>query len=343
MTYNRWRIRNDSNQRKKFIFYSYYVRRKKGPETKLFVITRDKYGIGRERRDVIWSVHRLCIPYRCINFSSFAKGSTFFRVFSLPSALFSFIRSFIYSFFSFFFFFASILHHPPFFSATPLKATQYLTRVKMTYIWSSVFFFFFSPLKRSTLKRESTIRIASQEWNSRLKNRLHTRLIVSPSFRRGLPSIYTLDSFLTCVPRNRPRNRCNYASRNLLFLIVDFSILSFHIVEKPRTNLKASFPYLLVGGQASICPQFLEDTRLDDSPARGNLSLVTRTVIKITVYTPAPWNCECTIVFNFPMDRYFGRLTFFRATKRSNEENRVIFNTVDVLFKFGRIFHEYRS
>lgn len=142
MTYNRWRIRNDPNQRKKFIFYSYYVRRKKGPETKLFVITRDKYGIGRERRDVIWSVHRLCIPYRCINFSSFAKGSTFSRVFSLPSALFSFIRSFIYSFFSFFFFFASILHHPPFFSATPLKATQYLTRVKMTYIWSSVFFFF---------------------------------------------------------------------------------------------------------------------------------------------------------------------------------------------------------
>lgn len=274
MTYNRWRIRNDPNQRKKFIFYSYYVRRKKGPETKLFVITRDKYGIGRERRDVIWSVHRLCIPYRCINFSSFAKGSTFSVFFPSPLLFFPLFVHLFILFFPFFFF-ASILHHPPFFSATPLKATQYLTRVKMTYIWSSVFFFF-SPLKRSTLKRESTIRIASQEWNSRLKNRLHTRLIVSPSFRRGLPSIYTLDSFLTCVPRNRPRNRYNYASRNLLFLIVDFSILSFHIVEKPRTNLKASFPYLLVGGQASICPQFLEDTRLDDSPARGNLSLVTR-------------------------------------------------------------------
>lgn len=86
---------------KKSFFYSYHVRRKKGSETKLFVITRDKYGIGRERRDVIWSVHRLCIPYRCINFSSFAKGSTFFHVFSLPFALFPLIRSFIYSFFFF--------------------------------------------------------------------------------------------------------------------------------------------------------------------------------------------------------------------------------------------------
>lgn len=135
---------------KKSFFYSYHVRRKKGSETKLFVITRDKYGIGRERRDVIWSVHRLCIPYRCINFSSFAKGSTFFHVFSLPFALFPLIRSFIYSFF----FFASILHPPSllFFPrhATPLKATQYLTRVKMTYIWSSVFFSLslsLSPLK----------------------------------------------------------------------------------------------------------------------------------------------------------------------------------------------------
>ena len=167
---------------KKSFFYSYHVRRKKGSETKLFVITRDKYGIGRERRDVIWSVHRLCIPYRCINFSSFAKGSTFFHVFSLPFALFPLIRSFIFSFF----FFASILHPPSllFFPrhATPLKATQYLTRVKMTYIWSSVFFSLslsLSPLWNSETWIR-TIRIASQEWNSRLKNRLHTRLIVSP-------------------------------------------------------------------------------------------------------------------------------------------------------------------
>lgn len=190
-------------------------------------------------------------------------------------------------FFSFFFFLLLFYITPPFFRHTVKSYSIFDTGENDLHMIQR-FFFFFSPLKRSTLKRESTIRIASQEWNSRLKNRLHTRLIVSPSFRRGLPSIYTLDSFLTCVPRNRPRNRCNYASRNLLFLIVDFSILSFHIVEKPRTNLKASFPYLLVGGQASICPQFLEDTRLDDSPARGNLSLVTRTVIKITVYTPVP-------------------------------------------------------
>lgn len=215
----------------------------------------------------------------------------------------------------------------------------------MTYIWSSVFFFF-SPLKRSTLKRESTIRIASQEWNSRLKNRLHTRLIVSPSFRRGLPSIYTLDSFLTCVPRNRPRNRCNYASRNLLFLIVDFSILSFHIVEKPRTNLKASFPYLLVGGQGRRPPFVRNSSRIHGSMIRRQE--------EISVWLPAPWlrlpyihrpreivNVPSYLIFRWIAT--FGRLTFFRATKRSNEENRVIFNTVDVLFKFGRIFHEYRS
>ena len=73
--------------------------------------------------------------------------------------------------------------------------------------------------------------------------------------------IHTLDSFLTCAPRNRPRNRCNYASRNLLFLIVDFSILSsFHrIVEKPRMKLE-SLISLPLGWRtpASICPQFLE-------------------------------------------------------------------------------------
>ena len=107
---------------KKSFFYSYHVRRKKGSETKLFVITRDKYGIGRERRDVIWSVHRLCIPYRCINFSSFAKGSTFFHVFFLPSALFSLIRSFIYSFF-FCFYFTSPF--PPFFSTTRHTVKSY--------------------------------------------------------------------------------------------------------------------------------------------------------------------------------------------------------------------------
>lgn len=144
MTYNRWRIRNDSNQRKKFIFYSYYVRWKKGPETKLFVITRDKYGIGRERRDVIWSVHRLCIPYRCINFSSFAKGSTFFRVFSLPSTLFSFIRSFIYSFFSFFFF-ASILHHPPLFFRHTVKSYSIFDTGENDLHMIQRFFFFFLP------------------------------------------------------------------------------------------------------------------------------------------------------------------------------------------------------
>lgn len=144
MTYNRWRIRNDPNQRKKFIFYSYYVRRKKGPETKLFVITRDKYGIGRERRDVIWSVHRLCIPYRCINFSSFAKGSTFFRVFSLPSALFSFIRSFIYSFFSFFFFCFYFTSPPLFFRHTVKSYSIFDTGENDLHMIQR--FFFFSPL-----------------------------------------------------------------------------------------------------------------------------------------------------------------------------------------------------
>lgn len=94
-------------------------------------------------RDMVGSSFMHSVPMH--KFFQLRERIDFFRVFFLPSALFSFIRSFIYSFFSFFFFFASILHHPPFFSATPLKATQYLTRVKMTYIWSSVFFFF-SPL-----------------------------------------------------------------------------------------------------------------------------------------------------------------------------------------------------
>lgn len=272
-------------------------------------------------RDMVGSSFMHSVPMH--KFFQLRERIDFFRVFSLPSALFSFIRSFIYSFFSFFFF-CFYFTSPPLFFATPLKATQYLTRVKMTYIWSSVFFFF-SPLKRSTLKRESTIRIASQEWNSRLKNRLHTRLIVSPSFRRGLPSIYTLDSFLTCVPRNRPRNRCNYASRNLLFLIVDFSILSFHIVEKPRTNLKASFPYLLVGGQGRRPPFVRNSSRIHGSMIRRQE--------EISVWLPAPWlrlpyihrPREIVNVFNFPMDRYFWSVNFLpRNEEIKRRESRNI-------------------
>lgn len=294
-------------------------------------------------RDMVGSSFMHSVPMH--KFFQLRERIDFFPCFFPPFCSF-FLYSFIYLFFFFLFFFLLLFYiTPPFFRHTVKSYSIFDTGENDLHMIQR-FFFFFSPLKRSTLKRESTIRIASQEWNSRLKNRLHTRLIVSPSFRRGLPSIYTLDSFLTCVPRNRPRNRCNYASRNLLFLIVDFSILSFHIVEKPRTNLKASFPYLLVGGQGRRPPFVRNSSRIHGSMIRRQE--------EISVWLPAPWlrlpyihrpreivNVPSYLIFRWIAT--FGRLTFFRATKRSNEENRVIFNTVDVLFKFGRIFHEYRS
>lgn len=144
MTYNRWRIRNDPNQRKKFIFYSYYVRRKKGPETKLFVITRDKYGIGRERRDVIWSVHRLCIPYRCINFSSFAKGSTFSVFFPSPLLFFPLFVHLFILFFPFFFFCFYFTSPPLFFRHTVKSYSIFDTGENDLHMIQR--FFFFSPL-----------------------------------------------------------------------------------------------------------------------------------------------------------------------------------------------------
>lgn len=130
-------------------------------------------------RDMVGSSFMHSVPMH--KFFQLRERIDFFPCFFPPLCSF-FLYSYIYLFFFFFFNFCF----------TPLKATQYLTRVKMTYIWSSVFFFLFFSLllKRSSMKRESTIRIAGQEWNSRLKNRLHTRLIVSPSFRRGLPGIY---------------------------------------------------------------------------------------------------------------------------------------------------------
>lgn len=145
MTYNRWRIRNDPNQRKKFIFYSYYVRRKKGPETKLFVITRKQIrNWSRTKgRDMVGSSFMHSVPMH--KFFQLRERIDFFPCFFPPFCSF-FLYSFIYLFFFFLFFFLLLFYiTPPFFSATPLKATQYLTRVKMTYIWSSVFFFF-SPL-----------------------------------------------------------------------------------------------------------------------------------------------------------------------------------------------------
>lgn len=273
-------------------------------------------------RDMVGSSFMHSVPMH--KFFQLRERIDFFRVFSLPSALFSFIRSFIYSFFSFFFF-CFYFTSPPLFFRHTVKSYSIFDTGENDLHMIQRFFFFFSPLKRSTLKRESTIRIASQEWNSRLKNRLHTRLIVSPSFRRGLPSIYTLDSFLTCVPRNRPRNRCNYASRNLLFLIVDFSILSFHIVEKPRTNLKASFPYLLVGGQGRRPPFVRNSSRIHGSMIRRQE--------EISVWLPAPWlrlpyihrPREIVNVFNFPMDRYFWSVNFLpRNEEIKRRESRNI-------------------
>lgn len=273
-------------------------------------------------RDMVGSSFMHSVPMH--KFFQLRERIDFFRVFSLPSALFSFIRSFIYSFFSFFFF-CFYFTSPPLFFRYTVKSYSIFDTGENDLHMIQRFFFFFSPLKRSTLKRESTIRIASQEWNSRLKNRLHTRLIVSPSFRRGLPSIYTLDSFLTCVPRNRPRNRCNYASRNLLFLIVDFSILSFHIVEKPRTNLKASFPYLLVGGQGRRPPFVRNSSRIHGSMIRRQE--------EISVWLPAPWlrlpyihrPREIVNVFNFPMDRHFWSVNFLpRNEEIKQRESRNI-------------------
>lgn len=90
-------------------------------------------------RDMVGSSFMHSVPMH--KFFQLRERINFFPCFFPPFCSF-FLYSFIYLFFFFLFFFASILHHPPFFSATPLKATQYLTRVKMTYIWSSVFFFF---------------------------------------------------------------------------------------------------------------------------------------------------------------------------------------------------------
>lgn len=148
--------------------------------------------------------------------------------------------------------------------------------------------------------------------------------------------VHTLDSFLTCAPRNRPRNRCNYASRNLLFLIVDFSILSsFHrIVEKPRMKLE-SLISLPLGWRtpASICPQFLE--RIHGSMIRRqeeeiSVWLTTHRDQDYRVYTPAPWNCEYHRLIWIDGSPPLLISINFLPRKGSNEdrENRAIFNTM---------------
>lgn len=166
------------------------------------------------------------------------------------------------------------------------------------------------------MKRESS----SIRNGSRLKNRLHTRLIVFPSFRRGLRAwVYDLDSFLCRVCRETehatdvitPLETPSLSHRRFLHSIVPCRKASDEVESL------VSLP-LLVGGQR--WPPFVRNSsRIHGSTIRQQEEDISvwlplpAPVIKITacIYIGLR-EIMNTVSFNFPTALAFHRsLSFF--------------------------------